>query len=166
MHSYVQNAMLKSINIADVMDTYAVNDLTDKPNSNFVQQWSLLAPYFAQVPTYKWFSQAEVAKWKLKPELWQALDKARELSGIPYSITSGFRTPQQNTAVGGVDGSEHTLGLGCDILADTSTKRLKIVSGALKAGFTRIGVYLNHIHLGLGQSPSFDQNVLWVINKD
>lgn len=128
----------------------------------------LVQPYIPTPtnPTYKYFSQAEVLKWQLTPQLWQMLDKARALSNTSYNITSGRRTVSQNTSVGGVEGSEHIFGTGCDIMADTSEKRIKIVSGALQAGFTRIGIYNNHVHLGIGKLPNFPQNVMWVLNKD
>jgi hypothetical protein len=46
MHSYVQNAYLKGINIKDIMDTYRENNNPDSPTGNFIEQWRLLAPYF------------------------------------------------------------------------------------------------------------------------
>src|SRR3990167_153033 len=38
---------------------------------------------------YQYFSQTEVAKWKLQPALWALLDKMRSIAGTPFIITSG-----------------------------------------------------------------------------
>lgn len=94
------------------------------------------------------------------------MDIGRGFSGIPWIITSGYRTIQENINVGGVSGSTHILRVGADILADTDSKKFAIVSGAIKAGFNRIGIYDSHIHIDSGPYPSFPQNVLWSIAKD
>lgn len=179
------NIVLKDIRPKDFMDStpvgnppvwkpYYKNDTPQAPDSNHSATWNNIIPFLPKlnavrkpvVGKYKYFSEAEILKWKLKPELWAILDKARDIAGVPFKLTSGLRSPSQNALVGGVNGSEHTLGTGCDILADTSEKRFKILSGAIQAGFTRIGVYNNHLHLGCGQLPTFPQNVVWVIDKD
>lgn len=64
------------------------------------------------------------------------LDQARELAGTPFVITSGFRCPNHNKAVGGVSNSSHTLGLGVDISVNNSN-RFRILSALVVAGFTR-----------------------------
>ncbi len=75
------------------------------------------------------------------------LEKARVLARIPFKITSGFRCPQYNERVGGVDGSAHTVGKGSDIFARDSNARLKIVKAVIEAGFTRIGLAETFIHV-------------------
>ena len=49
MHSYVQNASQKGIQIQDVMDTYKENSNPDSPTGNFAEQWALLKPYFTSL---------------------------------------------------------------------------------------------------------------------
>lgn len=116
------------------------------------------------MPTYKYFKPSEITG--LQPSLVSMLDNARGFAGVPFVITSGFRTLAQNTAVGGVSGSAHTLGLAVDIAVPNDTYRLAIISGALKAGFTRLGVYQAHIHLDTGLSPAFPQNVCWISGNE
>lgn len=135
-------------------------------NPQFVQKTNIdyylhLISQYKTMPIYKYFKESEVIG--LKPELVQLLDKAREYAGIPFKITSGFRTKIQNDLVGGISDSSHLLGLGCDILAETPEKRFKVINGALKAGFKRIGVYEKHIHL---DCKSFPQPALWTSEKD
>ena len=102
---------------------------------------------------YEYFSEKEVLKWKLKPEMWQRLDIAREESGIPYVITSGFRTKEHNESVGGSPTSSHLEGLGCDIRARNWVEVGKIVDGARKAGITGISVYTKSSHVHLDMKP-------------
>lgn len=45
------------------------------------------------------------------------MEDVRGLVSRPLQITSGFRTPEQNTIVGGVPTSRHLSGLACDWFA-------------------------------------------------
>lgn len=54
------------------------------------------------------------------------LDPVRKLYGAPIYITSGFRCPTLNKAVGGVSNSQHTQGLAADLYC-SDLKRLKKV---------------------------------------
>ena len=86
---------------------------------------------------------------ELKPQLIQALDTMRGLAGVPFSITSGFRTVAENTAVGGVPNSAHLVGLAADISV-TDTTRQKIMKGVLDSNipcFTEDCP--DHIHIDL-----------------
>ncbi len=133
MHAIVKIAWSKGFPaILDVMDSYYLEGEPENPSSNFSQQWRLLANFIGN-NMYQHFSTAEVAKWKLQPQLWQFLDKARGISGVPYVITSGLRTPEQNAAVGGEPNSSHLRGLACDI-AVTNQTRQKIMKGILEEG--------------------------------
>ena len=44
------------------------------------------------------------------------LDAIRELLGFPLEISSGYRSPQLNAAVGGTATSQHCQGLACDFV--------------------------------------------------
>ena len=89
------------------------------------------------------------------------LDDAREIAGIPFKINSGYRTPKQNTKVGGVKNSSHT-NIPCnaaDINVGSSSERYKIMSAAIKVGINRIGIGKNFIHLDTDKKKS--QDVIW-----
>ena len=89
------------------------------------------------------------------------LDKARELAGIPFKITSGTRCLEHNKAIGGVSKSSHS-NLPCnasDISATDSTKRFIVIQSLIKAGFTRIGIGKNFIHCDTDKLKS--QRVCW-----
>ena len=79
---------------------------------------------------------------------------------VPFVITSGYRCGNHNWLVGGRPDSSHKKGLAADIRAQTSSERFAIVSGLIKAGFGRIGVAKNYIHVDIDMSKP--QNVMWV----
>tara|TARA_B100001093_G_scaffold511423_1_gene579232 strand:+ start:1211 stop:1564 length:354 start_codon:yes stop_codon:yes gene_type:complete len=90
----------------------------------------------------------------------EKLDLAREHSGVPYVINSGFRTPEHNAKVGGVSGSSHLTGWAADIRADSSNRRFLVLRGLLAAGFNRVGIGQNFIHVDC--DPSKAGNVSWL----
>lgn len=89
------------------------------------------------------------------------LDEARELAGVSFKITSGYRTPKHNTSIGGVKDSSHTNipCNACDISTTDSSTRHKIISSLLKVGINRIGIGKNFIHCDTDKKKS--PNVIW-----
>lgn len=92
-------------------------------------------------------------------EFLNKLTKARKIAAVGFKITSGFRTPAHNAKVGGVLGSSHTVGRAVDIYAPTSTQKYLIINALLQAGFNRIGVAKNFIHVD--DDPSKSEDVIW-----
>jgi len=73
-------------------------------------------------------------------ELWSKLEKARELAGVPFTITSGARCPWYNDEKKGFSKtSSHREGLAVDIATPTSEVRYRIVKALMDAGFVRLG---------------------------
>ena len=96
----------------------------------------------------------------------EKLDQARGLAGIPFKITSGFRTEAYKddltrrgykTAKKGT--SPHLKGLAADISVKDSRQRYIVINSLLLAGFTRIGIADTFIHVDLDTEKS--QNVIW-----
>jgi zinc D-Ala-D-Ala carboxypeptidase len=87
------------------------------------------------------------------------LAKARQNASIAFKITSGYRTPSHNEKVGGVPSSSHTKGHAVDIYAPTSRQKYIIINALLQAGFDRIGVAKNFIHVD--DDPTKAEAVLW-----
>lgn len=96
---------------------------------------------------------------KMNEEFLIKLDKSRHYAGVPFRITSGYRCPEHNKAVGGVPGSSHTKFVACDISCEDSARRYLIVSALLKAGITRIGISHNFIHCDMDLDKP--QNLIW-----
>jgi zinc D-Ala-D-Ala carboxypeptidase len=107
----------------------------------------------------KYFKPEEIIK--LDPRLVEMLDTARGLAGIPFIITSGFRTKEEDIAVGGTGTGAHTRGLAVDLRCKDSLTRFQIIAGAMSAGFVRIGDEEDHIHLDC--DLKLDQRVMWRI---
>lgn len=47
----------------------------------------------------------------------QMLERVRELLGVPITVTSGYRSPDVNAAVGGRTSSDHLKGMAADIVS-------------------------------------------------
>jgi len=97
---------------------------------------------------------------KMKKSTLTKLVETRKKSGIPFVITSGYRTKSHNKRVGGVNSSSHTRGYAVDIRCKTSKDRFKVIKYALECGFNRIGISGNFIHLD--DDPTKTSNVIWV----
>lgn len=87
------------------------------------------------------------------------LDAARELAGIPFVLTSAFRTSKYDKEKGRTGNGAHTKGYAVDIRCNTSENRMRIVRALLDAGFTRIGLGETYIHAD--DDPTLTQNVMW-----
>lgn len=99
----------------------------------------------------------------ISDEFIERLDEVRRVYGKPMVITSGYRCPAHNAAVGGVDGSAHTEGLAADIACSFAADRMRMVEIAIGEGFRRIGISKTFVHLDI--SESHPQGVLWLYSS-
>ena len=76
----------------------------------------------------------------MSPELIRKLEELRCRVGKPLRITSGYRCPTHNAAVGGVAKSQHVLGTAADVLA-AGIGVAKLAEAAERVGFGGIGRY-------------------------
>lgn len=74
------------------------------------------------------------------------LEKARDISGCAYVIDSGCRCEKHNKAVGSTS-RNHVAGKAADIKAMNGSTRGRILKGLYLAGFRRIGIHENFIHV-------------------
>jgi len=88
------------------------------------------------------------------------LDLAREISDTSYVINSGYRCESHNDAVGGKSDSAHLKGLAADIKATDSRKKFNVIKGLIEAGFNRIGIDKEFIHVDFDDTK--DKDVIWL----
>jgi zinc D-Ala-D-Ala carboxypeptidase len=92
------------------------------------------------------------------------LDNARHIAGIPFRITSGFRTKAYNIDLTNrgyktSKTSPHMKGLAADISTPDSKTRYKVIEALRLQNFTRIGIGKNFVHCDTDTSKS--QEVIW-----
>ena len=84
---------------------------------------------------------------KMDVDLLRMLDEARGYANTPFKLTSTWRSIEKNNSLkNSSKNSSHLKGRAVDIACADSVTRQKIVSGLIKAGFTRIGVSKTFIH--------------------
>ena len=92
------------------------------------------------------------------------LDDARHMADIPFKINSGYRTKEHNIEIYRRLGkkpidSAHLKGKAADISCSTSRERWIIITALQDAGFNRIGIDNNFIHVDSDENKS--PNVIW-----
>ena len=90
----------------------------------------------------------------------EILNLALIMSGLDVTINSGYRCAKHNAEVGGVPTSAHTKGLAVDLAVPSSQDRFRLVQALLTAGFKRIGLGSNFIHVD--EDPSLPPRVMWL----
>ena len=88
------------------------------------------------------------------------LDDARHKAGIAFVITSGVRCSSHNRASGGKKDSAHLHGFAADIACNDSRSRGYMIGALYEAGFNRIGVHREFLHVD--DEPSKEADLLWL----
>ena len=83
----------------------------------------------------------------MSPALLVRLAAARDVAGLPFVVSSGYRCPAHNKAVGGVADSAHTRGYAADIRCTDSHTRFAVLRAVLDAGFRRVELAPTWIHV-------------------
>lgn len=109
---------------------------------------------------------------KMGYEFMKWLDSVREEAGVPMTITSSYRSPAYNLAVGGASDSAHT-DTPCNAVdigmrprssdPNWNYTRWRIVTTAIRLGCVRIGSYQNgSLHLDRTESVRPSPR-MWVV---
>lgn len=94
------------------------------------------------------------------PALVDLLEKVRILYHRPIVISSGFRCPEHNKAVGGLPNSAHLTGEAADIVCAFSADRYHLIRILLLLQVTRIGIGSGFLHIDV--SKTLPQGVIWL----
>lgn len=152
--------MLVKENGVWVGKNYYKNDDPYAKDGNFAEAFRLLKTLEKPMKKYKYFSDKEIKG--VNPEFVQILDQSREIAGVPFPITSGFRTKEQNEKAGGVPNSAHTKGLAVDIQCTDNIKRQKMLWGLMQfRDKLFIEVAGRHLHVDMDSSIHAMGSVYW-----
>jgi uncharacterized protein YcbK (DUF882 family) len=83
----------------------------------------------------------------MDPVFMGKLQRLRTLMQRPFKVTSAYRCPQHNKAVGGVNGSEHQAGHAADILVGDGADRMRFVMLAVSVGMRGVGIGNGYVHV-------------------
>lgn len=83
---------------------------------------------------------------KMNPDFLVTLDTCRAVAGVPFKITSCYRSPSKNRQVGGSPGSMHLKGRAVDIVCADGANRAVIMKAAINLGLT-VGIMEYGLHL-------------------
>jgi zinc D-Ala-D-Ala carboxypeptidase len=98
------------------------------------------------------FNCQQTGNNKMCPDFLAKLDNLRYECGFPFIITSGYRDPEHSIEKAKSTPGTHAQGIAADIKINSGAEGYKIVSEAIKAGFTGIGVAKTFIHLDTRKS--------------
>lgn len=98
----------------------------------------------------------------LHPNLRTILTQLETHLGFELTIHSGYRDPEHNRDVGGVEGSEHTddPACGADVFCQRSVTRYRMVTALVTLGVRRIGIGKTFVHVGIATDKP--QDVCWL----
>jgi uncharacterized protein YcbK (DUF882 family) len=88
----------------------------------------------------------------MRADFLDLLDHAREEAGIPFKVSSGYRTQKHNQDLRDRGykasmNSSHMKGCAADIVCINSANRSIIVRALVNVGFTRLGIAKSFIHV-------------------
>lgn len=102
---------------------------------------------------------------RMEPDFLELLDELRHRCGFAFVVTSGYRSPEHNAAIGGSPRSQHLLGRAADIAADAHTGRIIVQEAFKLGGFNGIGINLKgsrrFIHLDNRLLTPEQKPVMW-----
>lgn len=99
----------------------------------------------------------------------KCLDRAREIAGVPFVVTSNHRTPEQDMALAGFIGAHaESPCTAFDIRCRkeggkfNSQMAFKIIPALIQCGFNRVGINNKNNHIHADMSKVLPQDVLFI----
>ena len=97
---------------------------------------------------------------RISNELVNRLDFARNISGLPMRVSSGYRCKRHNKKIGGKPRSSHVDGLASDIICTSGALRATFLASFFESGIRRVGIYKNFIHVDV--SEKLPSPMVWI----
>ncbi len=90
-------------------------------------------------------------------------EQVRQILHKPIVITSAYRCPEYNAAIGGVKNSAHTRGYALDVKCFGSKDRAELVNLLFDLGIERIGIAQSFVHFDI--DPDKPSPRLWLYGR-
>lgn len=110
---------------------------------------------------FRYFTEEEFTKAKpsctlsdMDESFMKRLDEARHIAGVPFIVSSAYRSKQYEFSKGRQGTSSHCLGLAIDLVCASNFNRLQIIEALMKVGFRRIGIGKTFIHVDYDSSKN------------
>jgi zinc D-Ala-D-Ala carboxypeptidase len=108
------------------------------------------------------FACKHCQKNNINPTLVELLDLARDMSGVPFRINSGYRCEDHNKAVGGSPNSLHKRGRAADIHVADNAHRYAILKALFAVEMPRVLIYKDFIHADIADDDKPSEIALWM----
>jgi hypothetical protein len=95
----------------------------------------------------------------MSPRFLEKLTVFRLIYGVPFTPNSAYRCPKHPLL------SENHLGYAVDVPCRSSNDRWRIINAAIKAGFTRIGIGKDFVHIDCTPEHMFKETtkqLIWI----
>jgi uncharacterized protein YcbK (DUF882 family) len=99
------------------------------------------------------FDCSETGENKMDTEFLEALDNLRDICGFPFTVTSGYRSPNHSIEKAKKIVGTHAQGIAADIKVSGGAERLSIVKHASAMGMS-VGVAKTFVHVDTRKTPA------------
>ena len=90
------------------------------------------------------------------------LDTAREIAGVPFRVTSNYRTKEQDIALAGFAGAHTEFPCSAFDIAYEKKNLHRMLKAIFEAGFIRVGLNPKNFHIHLDMDKTRPHPAFWI----